>query len=32
MSGDEIIFFAWLATWLPVAVAYCIGETKGGAR
>ena len=29
MDGDEIIFFAWLATWLPFAIAYFISEAKG---
>jgi len=28
MSGDEIIFFAWLAAWLPIAIAYFISEAK----
>jgi len=28
MSGDDIIFFAWLATWLPFAIAYFISEVK----
>jgi len=28
MSGDEIIFFVWLATWLPFAIAYFIREAK----
>ena len=32
MSGDEIVFFAWLATWLPIAIAYFISETRGAAK
>jgi len=28
MDGDDIIFFAWLATWLPFAIAYFISEAK----
>ena len=28
MSGDDITFFAWLATWLPFAIAYFISEVK----
>ena len=28
MSGDDITFFAWLATWLPFAIAYFISEAK----
>lgn len=29
MSGDDVTFFAWLALWLPVAVAYFADETRG---
>ena len=28
MNTDYIIFFAWLLTWLPAAIAYCIEETR----
>lgn len=28
MNTDEIIFVAWLLTWLPAAVKYFIDETK----
>ncbi|MBR4651835.1 MAG: hypothetical protein IKO72_00610 [Kiritimatiellae bacterium] len=28
MHTDEIIFFAWLAAWLPIAIAYFISEAK----
>ena len=29
MSGDDITFFAWLATWLPFVIAYFISEIRG---
>lgn len=32
MSGDEIVFFAWLAAWLPIAITYLISETRGAAK
>ena len=32
MHTDEIIFFAWLATWLPIAIAYLASDTRGAAK
>ena len=28
MDGDTLIFFAWLAAWLPFAIGYVIREAK----
>lgn len=28
MNTDNIIFLAWLLTWLPAAIAYVVEETR----